>query len=215
MSQTPDAYHDDAHAEDEALERARRTLRTYREGTLHFDGHFIPTPFVTEAETGKLVMPVPEACFFAHEHIFFVPEEAEDALQLLLSPERIEECLLTDVWHMYHGEPEQIRWASCYVDAAKLMPWVFDGDALMLTDRLAGEVPWLTKALNDDRAALARATAASIGRDVDEARGVGVDERGVYVRVRFGVVRLEFDTPATTGQDAHERITALLERARG
>lgn len=211
MSTTPDAYHqDDANAELEALHRAQDRLRTHREGTLHFEDHFIPTPYVTDPETGRIIMPVPEAAFFAAEHILFVPEEAEDALQLLLSIERIEESLHTDRWRVYHGEPDQVRWAACYVDAAKRAPWVFDGDALMMKNGLAGDEPWVVRMMNEDRDAIARLVTKRLERDAAEAIVVGADEWGVHVRARFGVVRLSFDEAVANGNDAVDAFRAML-----
>ncbi len=210
---TPDAYHDDERANAEALERAHERLLAHREGTLHFDDHFVPTPFITDPETGRLIIPVPEAAFFAHEHIFFVPEESEDALQLLLSLERAGESLLTDRWQAHHGEPEQVRWAECYVDAAKRGPWVFDGDSLMRPNPLGGDEPWVLRSINEDRAALASTVVKLIGKDVTEALAVGVDDLGVHVRVRFGVVRLAFPERVPDGNGAVEAYRSLVEGA--
>ncbi|GAB4555250.1 MAG: hypothetical protein Tsb0013_17990 [Phycisphaerales bacterium] len=205
----PDAHHDDDRAEERALDTAIERLLAYREGVLHFDEHFIPTPFITDPQSGRLVMPVPEAAFFAHEHIFFVPEEAHDALQLLLSLERIEESLLTDRWMAHHGEPEQVRWAECYIDAAKCAPWVFDGDALMLANPLAGDEPWIVRTLNEDAELVHRVASRIVGKEASEARVVGVDDRGAHIRARFGVVRAPFDAPVTSGNDAVEAFRAL------
>ena len=210
---TPDAHHhDDAHAESDALDRAIERLFAHREGTLHFDEHFIPTPFITYPESGRLVMPIPEAAFFAHEHIFFVPEEAHDALQLLLSLERAEESALTDRWMAHHGEPEQVRWAECYIDAAKRQPWVFDGDALMLANPLAGDEPWIVRTLNEDDQHVARVASSIVGKEATEARVVGVDDRGAHVRARFGVLRAHFPERVANGNDAVDAFRALGAR---
>jgi hypothetical protein len=203
--------HDDQRAEEAALEDARERLGAYREGVLHFDEHFVPTPFVTDPETGRVVMPVPEAVFFAPEAILFVPEEKADALQLMLSPEREgEDSALTDRWRTYHGEPEMVRWAACFIDAGKREPFVFDGDALMWRDALAGEEPWLVRTLNENREALARAVSDRLNRTASGALAVGVDERGAHVRAKFGIVRLPFAQRATTGDAAHDEIMRLL-----
>lgn len=208
---TPDAHHtDDARAELEALERARALLCAHRDGVLHFEEHFIPTPFVTDPESGRLVIPVPEAAFFAPEHIFFVPEEADDTLQLLLSLERAEESALTDRWNVYHGEPDQVRWAECYIDAAKLKPWVFDGDALMTPNAMAGDEAWLVRSANEHKGALASLLSERLGKDVDDALCVGVDGLGLHARVRFGVVRVPFEHALTSAGEAHDAILTLL-----
>ncbi|MEM1422708.1 MAG: hypothetical protein AAGH64_01770, partial [Planctomycetota bacterium] len=178
--------------ERDALRNATERLLAHREGTLHFEEHFVPTPFVTDPASGRLVMPVPEAAFFAPEHIFFVPEEAQDALQLLLSVERAEESALTDRWMAHHGEPEHVRWAECYIDAAKRQPWVFDGDALMLTNPLAGDEPWIVRTLNEDEPHVRRVVSAIVEKEATEAQVVAVDDLGAHVRARFGVVRATF-----------------------
>lgn len=187
-------------------------LRAHREGVLHFEEHFVPTPFVSDPTDGTLVMPAPVALFFAPEAMLFVPEESDEALQLLLDAEQIEESAITDRWRAYHGEPEQVRWARCHVDAAKRSPWVFDGDALMLANELAGGEAGLVKRLNARKDELARVVAAKVGREPTESTAVGVDEWGAYVRVALGVVRLEFAEQAASLEEAERMIDALLER---
>ncbi len=210
MNTDPTPVHDPGEDEAVALATVVRTLRTHRVGTLHFDDHFIPTPFITDPGSGRLILAVPEACFFAHEHIFFIPEEAEDALQLLLSPERAEESALTDRWMAYHGEPEHVRWAECYIDAAKRTPWVFDGDAMMLPNAIAGDESRLVRIMNADKSALARVASDAVSKDVPDPVGVGVDEDGAYVRARFGVVRLHFRERAADAGEAESLLRELL-----
>ena len=204
-----DDYQGEELTERDALRHVIERLLAHREGTLHFEEHFIPTPFVSDPESGRLVMPVPEAAFFAPEHIFFIPEEAHDALQLLLSVERAEESALTDRWMAHHGEPEQVRWAECYIDAAKRPPWVFDGDALMLTNPLAGDEPWSGRTLNEDRDHVTRVVSSIVEKEATEARVVAVDDLGAHVRARFGVVRAAFPERVANGNDAVDAFRAL------
>lgn len=215
---TPDSKHSEAHdrAEHDALEHARSVLGAYREGILFMDDQHAPVHFVTEHDTGRLIASVPAATFFASQHALFVPEETDDALQLLLTCEEIEESISTDRWIAYHmgdsEHPEHTRWAAFWIDSAKHGPWVFDGEALMIPNPVAELEPRTCKAVNARRDDLARATALHTGADhTDGALCVGVDPAGLYVRLRHGVVRVPFLQPDQTPTTI-ETLDTLVER---
>ncbi len=153
----------EAAAEADALESAYRFLMANRDGVLNFDDNYVPVKFVTDNSTGRLVLAAPVATFFVHQHVLFVPDEADDSMQMIVSPEQIDECPATDRWQAFHGEPEHVRWAMCWVDSVKLDPWVFDGDALTRPNALATSEPGLIKELNADKAALAALCKAASG----------------------------------------------------
>ncbi|MFI4853897.1 MAG: hypothetical protein ACIAQF_02825 [Phycisphaerales bacterium JB065] len=202
-------------AEHEALDHARSVLSAYREGVLFMDDQHTPIHFVTEHATGRLIASVPAATFFASQHALFVPEETDDALQLLLTCEEIEESDSTDRWIAFHmGEsehPEHTRWAAFWIDSAKHGPWVFDGEAMMVPNPVADLEPKTCKTINARRDELARVTAELTGADAtDGALCVGVDPGGLYVRLRHGVVRVPFPEPDE--ESTIETLDSLVER---
>ncbi len=200
---------------DNALTRARSMLRQSYRGTLQFDEHFVPIKYVIDPADGRLVAPVMVAMLTAAETILFVPEEAEDSLQMLVSLEEIDgqshPC--ADRWQMYHGQPEDIRWATMWIDMAKLVGVVIDGDALMGTDALANDEPALCTLANADRASLISLCASRAEKKVESPLCVGVNKTGLDIRTRFDIVRVLFDEPASNGDAAAEMIEKMLEEA--
>lgn len=194
-----------------ALELARSALVADCEGELRFADQSVKIKFVLDNETGRLVTSLPVAALLAAEHVLFVPQETDDALQLMLSPEEIEEGPATDRFQAYHGQPEHVRWASCWIDSARHGPWVFDGEALMQPNPLASDEPSLVKLLNQDDAKLAALVQRHAGIVVPSPVCVGVDPRGLHVRARFGVVRVPFGEPVADAAGARRAIESMLE----
>lgn len=199
------------HAEQEALEHARDTLTTARDGVLHVGDNIVPIKFVTDPANGRLIASVPVATFFAPELIIFVPEETDEALQLLVSAEEEEESALTDRYLAYHGEPEHVRWAGLVIDSARHGPWVFDGDAMMHPNPVASGEAALCKKLNGDKASLAKLCERYGVTDVAEPLCVGVDESGLHVKARYGIVCVRFPRPAKDAVDAGALIDEMLK----
>ncbi|MEM9083195.1 MAG: methylmalonyl-CoA mutase family protein, partial [Planctomycetota bacterium] len=119
----------------------------------------------------------------------------------------IEESHLTDRLLAYHGEPDQVRYADCYIDSAKHGPWVFDGDAMMISSHLPQqEERTALKALNADKGILRQALLAAHDLDAEDPTAVAIDHLGCDIRARFGVTRIAFDEPITTADEAIEAI---------
>ena len=198
----------------DALARGRALLRDALRGTLQFDEHFRPLKYVIDPLTGRLGAPVMVAMLTAAETVLFIPEETEDSLQCLVSLEPLDEHhALTDRWRIYHGEPEDVRWAVLYLDMAKLTGVVLDGDALMTPNPLADAEPALCRLLNDDPDRLRRLASSRGGMDIENPRCVGVDPAGLDVRARFDIVRVPFDEPVNTEDEARATIATLLDHA--
>ncbi|MEQ9617410.1 MAG: hypothetical protein RLN60_05185 [Phycisphaerales bacterium] len=200
----------DALSEATALARAKRLLADNREGTVAFEGAFIPFKCIRSPKGGHLIASVPVALLMADEVIAFLPEERDDALQLLLTAEQVEESALTDRFLAYFPEPEHVRWAELWIDAGRLNEYVFDGDALMTPNALAGEEIPLLRVLNEDKGALKRACATHCTTEVAEPLAVGVDELGVDIRAHFGIVRLPFADAITDADAARAHIESIL-----
>lgn len=201
---------DSNEADAQALEHALAVFTADLEGRLRFDEHVARLKYVFDPRDGRLVASVPVAVFFATELVFDVPEENDDALQLLVTAEECPESAATDRWLAYHGEPEHVRWASFWIDSARHGPWVFDGDALTIPNPLAADEPGLCKRLNAEADRLAVLCQRFAGVPIPKPVCVGVDPRGLHVRASFGVVRVRFETLAPTVVDATRTIEAML-----
>lgn len=198
-------------SEAKALDRARLYLASYREGVLAFDGQQVGVKFVADPRDGRLVMSVPVAMFFAHEHVLWVPEETLDAMQLLLSVEEVEESGATDRWQAYHGEPEHVRWAACWIDSVRLGAWVFDGDAFARGNPLSEAEASVVRELNADRGVLAAMCRGRLGMELEDPVCVGVVPEGLHVRARFGVVLVEFAERVESVEGVEGALAGLRE----
>lgn len=201
---------DESPAELAALDHAQAVLAAECQGKLRFDSHSIDLKYVTDPQTGRLAASIPAAVFLATEHVLFVPEETDDALQLLLSVEECQECAGSDRWQAYHGQPEHVRWGLFWIDSVRHGPWVFDGEAFSVPNPVAGEECGICKMLNTDASKLAALCQRFAGVVVPHPVCVGVDPRGLHVRARFGVVRVPFDQRCDGDKQARETIAAML-----
>ncbi len=191
---------------------AVRVLRSHREGVLICDGAVSALRFVIDNRTGRIVFPCSALPFEAEECVLFIPEESDDALQLLLvprpaDPDTDEGC---DRWRAYHGTPEFPRWASCAIESGRIGDDVVEGEALTVANALRAAEPSLCRSLNADPARLTRLCTRLAGIEVPSPLCVGVDADGVDVRARFGIVRLPFPSPAHSAEEARATIEALL-----
>lgn len=189
-----------------------RALRGHRDCTLLAD----ETPFgarsVLDPATGRLVLCIPAAPLAAGQLVLFVPEESDNALQMLVTAEELDPrsdspC---DRWRAYHGEPRAPRWLAMSIVSARLGATVVEGQELMRPNALRRAEPALLRAGNADQAALRRLCRRAAGVFPDAPVLVGVDELGMDVRARFGIIRVEFPRPAPDADDADAVIRSLL-----
>lgn len=193
----------------QALEHALAVFTANLEGSLRFDEHVGRIKYVFDPRDGRLVASIPAAVLHAAELVFDIPEENDDALQLLVTAEECAESIATDRWLAYHGQPEHVRWASFWIDSARHGPWVFDGDALTVPNPLARDESALCKRLNSDAGRLAALVQRFAGVPIPKPLCVGVDPRGLHVRASFGVVRVRFEAIAPDAESAAHAIEAM------
>ncbi len=214
---TPHEHHDDEHKELEALDHAQSVFAAYREGLLMLDhDDHAPIRFVTEHASGRLIAPVPAATFESAHPVIFIPEESDSSLQMLITPQEIPESATTDRWLAFHltdaTHDGQTHWAALEIDSARHGPWVFDGDPFMAPNPAAGLEPRVCKRLNANPEALAKLTIMLTGAtNADDARCVGVDPRGLYIRLRHGVIRAPFPEPDADSPPAIETLDSILD----
>jgi len=200
-------------SEAEIITGARAFLRANLTGTIGFDDEFIPIKVVI-APDGHLVAPVMVAMLRAFDVVIFLPAEDDAAMQLQVTLEEIqdkgEHAALCDRWRIYHGEPEDVRWARISIDAAKFDGRMFDGLALMEPNALAAAEPGICRKVNADMRDVLRKACLRVAEvEIEDPRLVGVDPLGFDVRGRFDVVRLDADPEIADESDAYAALEDL------
>lgn len=196
-------------------------LRRFYQGLLLVGETFEKRRYVMDPASGSLVTPMPESWrggrrIMAGEEgaelSFFVPEDCDDGLQLLVVPEPIDDLSeAADRWRVYHGKPDGPRWVRLKVEQAKWSGGVCMGDELCCANPIKGAEARLCRELNGDGARLARLCERANGVRPESPVAVGVDTWGVDVRSSLGVVRVEFG-----GECGGEgEVRAVLERLGG
>jgi hypothetical protein len=213
----PEEHAIDESALPESVIGACGYLRAHLTGLIGFDGEFVPIKLAI-APDGALVAPVMVAMLRSFDVALFLPDEGEDSMHMQVTLEEVSErgdhAVLCDRWRIYHGEPEDVRWARITIDAAKFRGMVFDGLALMRPNPLADAEAKLCRRINAEmRETLKAAVATVVGLEVEDPRLVGVDPLGFDVRGRFDVVRLPADPPIADGDDAVDALEELAATA--
>jgi len=200
-------------SEAEIITGARAFLRANLTGTIGFDEEFIPIKIVV-APDGALVAPVMVAMLRALDVVIFLPAEDDAAMQLQVTLEEIqdsgEHAALCDRWRIYHGEPEDVRWARISIDAAKFDGRMFDGLALMEPNALADAEPRICRKVNSEMRGLLKQACLRVAEvEIEDPRLVGVDPLGFDIRGRFDVVRLDADPEIVDDADAFAALEEL------
>jgi hypothetical protein len=109
------------------------------------------------------------AMLTAGDVVLHLPDEDEDALQLMVTIEPIDEHGpdggLADRWRIHHGEPPDVRWGAMTIDAARFRGYFLDAEAFALTNPLAADEVALCSEANAGAAAVRQRTGASRRRD--------------------------------------------------
>ncbi len=196
-------------------------LRANLSGLIRFDTEYLPIKIVI-APDGRLVAPVMESMLLSTDCAIYLPEEPKDGddevIQLMVTLERLDERGpeggLADRWRIYHGEPEDVRWATMSIDFCKFGGYAFDGAALMQGNPLAPDEPTLCRAFNPAREDdLRRVALAAAEIELEAPRLVGVDPLGFDVRGRFKIARIPAPTPFPDADAAIAAFDRLVEEA--
>lgn len=171
-----------------------------------------PVRFVLDPATGQPVLPVHGDVPVSDDVTLLIPDESDDALQLLCTPTPLDpaRCEACDRHLIFFGKPALPNWVMLEIEAAKCREGTADGADIVRPAPLHRVEPSLLKLLNADRAALHHACHRLAGVAPEEPLAVGVDEWGVWVRARFGAMRLPFTSHAPTEPAAGEQIRVLL-----
>jgi hypothetical protein len=196
-------------------------LRGNLSGLIRFDTEFLPIRVVV-APDGRLVAPVMESMLLSTDCAIYLPAEPEDGddavIQLMVTLERFEESgpegRLADRWRIYHGEPEDVRWATMTIDFCKFGGFAFDGAAIMQPNPLAADEPAICRAFNPDREDDLRRVARHVAEiEMEAPRLVGVDPLGFDVRGRFQIARIPAPRVLADADDALAAFNDLLGAA--
>ncbi len=196
-------------------------LRGNLAGLIRFDTEYLPIKVVV-APDGRLAAPVMESMLLSTDCAVYLPAEPQDGedavIQLMVSLERFEESgpegRLADRWRIYHGEPEDVRWATMSIDFCKFASFAFDGEALMQPNPLAAEEAAICRAFNPGREDDLRRVARHVAEiDLEAPRLVGVDPLGFDVRGRFKIARVPAPRVLTDAADAVAGFDDLLAAA--
>jgi hypothetical protein len=210
---TPEEHAVDESMLDDSVIDACRYLRAHLTGLISFDGEFVPIKLVI-APDGVLVAPVMVAMLRSFDIALFLPDEGEDSMHMQVTLEEIsekgEQAALCDRWRIYHGEPEDVRWARISIDAAKFDGRMFDGLALMEPNALADAEPRICRKVNAEMRGLLKQACLRVAEvEIEDPRLVGVDPLGFDIRGRFDVVRLDADPEIVDDADAFAALEEL------
>lgn len=188
-------------------------LHGHLEGLIRFDENVIPIKIVIDQE-GRIVAPVMVAMLTAGDTVLHMPDEEDDSLHIMVTLEGFEETgvdgELADRWQIYHGEPDDVRWAIMHIDAARLDGLFYDGDALLVPNPLAGCEAAICRWANQDLVeGMQRACFEQHEVELNDPRLVGVDPLGFDVRGRFQVMRLTSPEYLADEEAARSVLTRL------
>jgi hypothetical protein len=193
------------------MPRPATDIRRQSHGLLSADDERRPVRFVVDRAQGRLVAPLHDKEIGADELVLFVPDEREDAWQLLVKAAPIDEGRATDRWIAYHARPDAPLWATMSIDLARKGNDVVDGPIDLACPFAAGE-PGLCNLANQRPDALAALCAGKGKRDPSPVL-VGVDAEGLDIRTRTGLVRIEFREPVESLDEARDALESMLDRA--
>ena len=189
-------------------------LRGHLAGLIRFDENVMPIKFVIGPE-GRMVAPVMVAMLTAGDTVLHLPDEEDDSMHVMVTLESFEEKgpdgALADRWRIYHGEPEDVRWAIMHIDAARLEGVFYDGDALLVPNVLnrceASVCRWANDSMVDG---LKKACMEQRKIELNDPKLVGVDPLGFDVRGRFDVVRLDAPELIHGEEEARAMLEAVI-----
>lgn len=196
---------------------ALRSLRAAAQGHLLADADTVrPVRWVLDRRQGLLVFPIPRELETIAEAQLLIPEEHDPRLAALLSIDTTNTPPpAAEIRHeVYHGPARESRWALATIEALRYHGEAFDRDELSLIDPLADHEPALCRSLNAEPTHLAELCQTHAGARVPEPVAVGVDPDGIDVRARFGIVRIEFGSAASSLDQARDAIARLAAGAR-
>ncbi|MDP7008889.1 MAG: hypothetical protein QGI78_04885 [Phycisphaerales bacterium] len=200
----------DEYNESQVADDTWKFLRGNSTATLRFGEHLHEVSYVF-CNDGTMVIPAMVAMLQPQDMVMYVPEYAEDCVEMHVTLEQFSEegigGVYADRWQMYHGESPDVQWARVTIDAARFHEMFVDGAGLHRENEFANEEPAMCKQLNTNPKELIHVCKGSVGVDVASPLLVGVDPFGLDIRARFGIVRLEPEKPFANTQEVQSFIS--------
>ena len=203
---------------DDSPRRALQLLRRFSQGLLLLDGAYHARRFVLDGADGRPVLPMPKgwdprrtASFENSGEVFYLPDDSDPELQLIVHPEAVDPRTHegVDRWTAWHGAADERRWAALRIESARWSGGVCDGDEIQTPNPLRPVETRLLKDLNTDRARLATICERGAGVRPESPLAVGIDPDGLNVRASLGVVRIEFPSECPDEAAARRAIDAM------
>lgn len=195
------------------LNRAVHLMRSAWSATLLYDQSPFDARCMIDPKTGVFIVSVVPDALGADDIVLAAPKDSFDT-KIRISV-KLEESVTEeqqDRFTAYHI-PSTTPMLAC----AKLMYAKLDSGEVVTDDQcslinpLIAVMPSLCRALNADRDRLSQICFSMTGVHHEQPIAVGVDDRGLDIRARFGLVRVVFDEPIGSPDLAQDRITSLLE----
>lgn len=179
------------------------------------DGEVCPCAFVIDGADGSLVLPSGEDLTATGDLVVYVPDDGFNEMALLVTATddvgEFDEA--RDRYLAYHGRARGAGWFRCKVDSAKWGGVLYEGSDLLGPNTLRLIEPGLCKEINSDRELLARVSELLTRVRPENPLCVGVDQLGMDVRTRVGVIRVEWPAEITGPDQARGVINALFKGA--
>ncbi len=190
---------------------AQRRIAGGLEAVLRADDLFDPVRLVIDPRSGCPACPVPMGVFTASSWNLYIPEDQPDSVQLMVTPREVDPANhdAADRWMAYYGKPRLARFAIFEIEMYKRMDVTVGGAEARVVHPFRAHEGVLCREASAMEGELRRACERMSGASPAEVRAVGVDPYGLDVKVRFGVMRLEFDGRAGDAERARE---AMLRR---
>lgn len=196
------------------IDNAWAFLRGHTRGDLRFEEHLRPIKYVI-APDGRPAAPVMVAMLQAMDGVLFVPQFVDEAMELQVTIVQFEERgadgAVADRWRIYHGEPDDVRWAYLQIDAARFNAMVIDGDALQKPNPLAKDEARICREMNQQTELLKKLCERHGTMRVEQPVMVGIDPLGIDLRARFDVVRVTSTKPMRNADEAVKVLTHMAE----
>jgi len=194
------------------LEAIRRIV-TSIDGVIRVDDQFDPIRLVIDPESGFPAAPLSSSQLSASSFTLYLPEDHPHAVQLAVEPRAVDPANhgASDRWMAYFNRPRSSGFAILQIESYKRLDVVFDGPDVRFDHPFRSQESALCRQCNANPDAVLRACALKLHAMPDAAMVVGVDPFGLDVRVRFGVIRLDFPGVVMESADAQVAIRELLE----
>tara|TARA_R110000737_G_scaffold2923_18_gene10125 strand:+ start:263662 stop:264285 length:624 start_codon:yes stop_codon:yes gene_type:complete len=198
---------------DAILNRAQHILRSAWSCTLLYDQTPFETQCMVDPRSGDYLVAVVKDAFDATDITLASPKDSFDTrvrISIELSESTTEEQ--RDRFTAYHIPATTPLLAVGTFQYAKIDSGeVVTPEQCELVNPLVSVMGPLCKALNADRSRLSSLCNQITGVAHELPLAVGVDDTGIDIRARFGLVRMILPEPITDPSDAMSTIESLLE----